>query len=109
MTDIGSALIGMFQPLGLLGGSLGLLILLYINAVAFPTLPEVFIVIIFSTGYGVDPFVLAAIILAVALISETVGLLSQYLLVKRFGVPRSIEKMFKRYQNFLLVRDEHMI
>ncbi len=52
MADIGTIVNGLFQPLGLAGGLAGLFILFYINAVAVPTLPEVFLVLVFATGYG---------------------------------------------------------
>jgi hypothetical protein len=109
MADLGILLNELFQPLGLGGMLLAMFILFYINALAVPVLPEVFLVVAFTTGYGVDPLVLAALILVVATLSEAAGLLSLYLLVKRIRVPRMIETAFERYRDFLVLRDERMI
>jgi hypothetical protein len=109
MADIGSMLNDLFQPLGLVGGLLALFLVLYINSVAIPTLPEVFLVIIFTTGYGIDPLLLAILILIVATLSEAVGLMTLYYLAKRIRLPPRIEKVFNSYRNFLFVHDERMI
>ncbi len=92
MADIGSMLNDLFRPLGLAGGLLALFLILYINSVAVPTLPEVFLVIIFTTGYGIDPLLLAILILIVATISEALGLLTLYSLAKRIRLPTRIEE-----------------
>jgi hypothetical protein len=109
MTDIGSLLNDLFQPLGLAGGLLALFLVLYINSVAIPTLPEVFLVIIFTTGYGIDPLLLAVLILIVATLSEALGLMTLYFLAKRIQLPPRIERIFDSYRNFLFVHDERMI
>lgn len=109
MADIGSMLNDLFQPLGLAGGLLALFLVLYINSVAIPTLPEVFLVVIFTTGYGIDPFLLAALILIVATISEAVGLMTLYYLARRIQLPPKIERVFNGYRNLLFVHDERMI
>jgi hypothetical protein len=92
-----------------MGGLLALFLVLYINSVAVPTLPEVFLVIIFTTGYGIDPLLLAILILIVATLSEAAGLLTLYYLTKRIRLPPKIDKIFSGYRNFLLVHDERMI
>lgn len=109
MADLGTLLNELFQPMGLGGMLLALFLLFYINALAIPTIPEVFLVIAFTTGWGIDPAVMAALILVVATLSEAAGLLTLYLLVKKIKVPRTIERAFERYRNFLLVSDERMI
>lgn len=109
MADIGTMVNGLFLPLGLVGGLLGLFILFYLNALAVPTLPELFLVLIFTTQYGIDPLTLAILILIVATIGEAAGLLTLYALVKRVRVPQRWQRAFDRYQNFLLVHDERMI
>ncbi|WP_019176277.1 hypothetical protein [Methanomassiliicoccus luminyensis] len=109
MADLGTILIELFQPLGVGGMLLALFVVLYVNALGVPTLPEVFLVIAYTTGYGIDPVTLAVLMLTVATISEAAGLLTLYLLVKRVRVPRVIERAFDKYHNFLLLRDERMI
>jgi hypothetical protein len=109
VTDIGTMLNDLFQPLGLAGGLLALFLILYINSVAIPTLPEVFLVIIFTTGYGIDPLLLAILILIVATLSEAAGMLTLYSVAKRIRLPTRIDKIFNSYRNFLFVHDERMI
>lgn len=109
MADLGTLLTNLFQPLGLGGMLLALFVLFYVNALAVPTLPEVFLVIAYTAGWGVDSISLAVLILIVATASEAAGLLTLYLVVKRIKVPWMIQRAFDRYRNFLILNDERMI
>jgi hypothetical protein len=111
MTDIGTFFIELFSPLGLWGGLLCIFLLFYIDAIIFPTLPELFTVVIFASGaaYGVDPYLFAIAILITIVVAEVAGAMSLYLVVKRARVPTRIKSVVKRYQGFLLCPDERMI
>lgn len=111
MTDIGTLFTELFSPLGLWGGLLCIFLLFYIDAIIFPTLPELFTVAIFASGasYGVDPYLFAVAILFTLVVAEIAGAMSLYLVVKRAHVPARIQKMVKKYQGFLFCPDERMI
>lgn len=106
MIDIGQVIYSYFSPLGI-GGMLGcIFILFYIDAIVFPTLPELFTVIIFMTR---PETWFALSILGVIAISEFLGLTTLYLIVKKAKVPQRIQRAVNRYKDFLVMGDERMI
>ncbi|QLH75454.1 MAG: hypothetical protein HPY73_08425 [Methanomassiliicoccales archaeon] len=81
-------------------------LLFYIDAIVFPTLPELFTIIIFS----VDPTIgFAAEVLITIAIAEVLGLLTLYIIVKRLKVPKKISEAVKRYSGMLVVKNEKII
>jgi uncharacterized membrane protein (Fun14 family) len=103
MWDIGQWFYDTLSPLGLAGLLFCIFLLFYIDAIVFPTLPELFVIIIFSVNPTVEFAVAILITIAVA---EVLGLATLYILVKKVGVPRVIDKALKRYAGFLIVSDE---
>jgi membrane protein DedA with SNARE-associated domain len=106
MLDIGQAIYDIFSPLDAWGMLACIFIIFYIDAIIFPTLPELFAVIIFmvipQAWFGLS-------ILAVIAVAEVLGLSTLYLIVKKIHIPQVIEKAIQRYRDFLMVRDERMI
>ncbi|MCJ7517864.1 MAG: hypothetical protein MUO18_07885 [Methanomassiliicoccales archaeon] len=106
MLDIGQAIYDIFSPLDAWGMLACIFIIFYIDAIVFPTLPELFAVIIFmvipEAWFGLS-------ILAVIAVAEVLGLSTLYLIVKKIHIPQIIEKAIHRYRDFLMVRDERMI
>ncbi len=110
MIGIGETLYGTFSPLGLAGWLLCVFLLFYIDAIIFPTLPELFVVLFFIAGYGTLPdWALWSLFVATIAVAEVLGLTTLYLVVRRLRVPPKIAAVVDRYRNFLLVRDERMI
>jgi hypothetical protein len=103
MWDIGQWFYEGLSPLGLAGLLFCIFVLFYIDAIIFPTLPELFVIIIFSVNPTIE--FAAAILLTIA-VAEVLGLATLYLVVKRVGVPKIIDKALKRYAGFLIVSDE---
>ncbi len=81
-------------------------IIFYIDAIIFPTLPELFAVIIFM---AIPEAWFGLAILATIAVAEVLGLTTLYLVVKKIRVPQMIEKAVCRYRDFLMFRDERMI
>ena len=110
MLSVGEALYTLFSPLGLAGWLLCTFLLFYIDAIVFPTLPELFVVLFFIAGYGTMPdWALWSLFVLVIAVAEVLGLTTLYLLVKRLRVPPKISKAVDRYRRFLLLQDERMI
>ncbi len=111
MSDLGIGYIvaDLFGPLGAIGGILCILLLFYIDAVIFPTLPELFTVLVFVQGYGLDPILLAALLLLAIAVGEVAGLLTLYEVVRRLRVPARLQRAIMSYRDFLVCQDEKMI
>lgn len=75
----------------------------------FPTVPELFTVLVFMQGYGLDPLLLGALLLAAIAVGEVAGLLTLYWIVKRLRVPVRLQRIIMGYRDFLVCRDEKMI
>ncbi len=110
MVDIGQEIYHFFSGLGLLGWLIAIFILFYIDAIIFPTLPELITVIIFMAGIQTtSAWVLGISILVTIAIAEFAGLTTLYLIVKKVKIPSMIRRAVCKYQDFLIVRDERII
>ncbi|MDW5562813.1 MAG: hypothetical protein SA339_06260 [Methanomassiliicoccus sp.] len=115
MTDVGSALWGLFEPLGLWGGLVFIFLLFYIDAIIFPTLPELFVVLVFLSQDGASGnwlLVYGSMMLLTIVLAEIAGVMTLYLILKKAKLGNYREKVCKaveRYRCFLLVQDERMI
>lgn len=107
--DIGAFLTSFFEPLGITGGLICIFLLFYIDAILFPTLPELFTVIIFTSYPDVNLTLFAAAVLAAIVAAEVLGVLTLYTVVKKIKVPERIAKAAHKYRDFLIVSDERMI
>ncbi|HQA21264.1 MAG TPA: hypothetical protein PLD09_05255 [Methanomassiliicoccaceae archaeon] len=106
---IGYLIAELFGPLGAVGGVLCIFLLFFIDAVMFPTLPELFTVLVFVQGYGLEPIVLGALLLSAIVVGEVAGLLTLYGVVRRLRVPARLQKVITSYRDFLVCHDENMI
>lgn len=115
MSDVGSALWGLFGPLGPWGGLVFIFLLFYIDAILIPTLPELFVVLVFvAQDHIASDWMLAygMLMLLTIMLAEVVGVMSLYLIIKRAKLGSYREKVSRaveRYRRFLLVQDERMI
>lgn len=112
MTDVGTLVYELFQPLGLWGGLVCIFILFYIDAILFPTVPELFTVIIFTTVPifpGPSLVMYAGGVLLTIVVAEIAGVMTLYLIVMQAKLPDRICNIVRRYQAFLFCQDERMI
>lgn len=106
LIDIGGWLYGVFGPYGYWGILLFVFLIFYIDAVLFPTLPEIFFIIAFMYDPRLE---WALVILIVAALAEAAGVSTLYYIVEHIRVPEKIKNVADRYSKFLLVSDERMI
>ncbi len=102
--------------MGVVGALLAMFLIFVADAAIVPTLPEVFVVGFYYLHgvFQVPPLLWAAALLAMALAGEATGnsLLYgavRYSLVRRGKVPRRVERLMKRWTNFLILHDERII
>ena len=106
MIDIGGWMMDTFGPYGAIGIIIVIFLIFYIDAVFFPTLPEIF----FILGFMYDPTPIWGItILITASLAEAAGLSTLYFIVEKAGVPERIKGIADRYADFLIVSDERML
>ena len=106
MIDIGGWMMDIFGPYGAWGILLVLFLIFYIDAVFFPTLPEIFFII----GFMYDPTPIWGLtILVVVSLAEAAGLSTLYYIVEKIGVPERIKNIADKYADFLIVSDERML
>jgi hypothetical protein len=95
-----------FQGFGLAFTLLGLFVILVIDAIIFPALPELFAVLAFL----IDPSLEWGIILLITVcIAEIVGNTLLYSLVKWKKLPDFIEKIITKWTGFIIFSDERII
>lgn len=81
-------------------------LLFLIDALVFPTLPELFMVL----GFGANPTPgFGLILLAAAIAAELIGVFSLYFVVSRIRVPERISRIVNKYIDFLVFSDEKII
>ncbi len=91
---------------GIAGLLLTVFILFYVDAIIFPTLPELFTVIIFIA----EPTAwFAVMILLTIMLAEFLGFNTLYFIVKRIRVPKIIQSAATKYCQLLIVSDEKVI
>jgi len=104
--DIGGWLQGVFGPYGDWGILLFVFLVFFIDALVFPTLPELFFVIGFmahpSLGFGIE-------LLMTAILAELIGISLLYYVVEKIKVPKRIKNLADRYINFLILGDERLL
>ncbi len=104
---IGADIIGLFADLGDAGMLLAMAVIILVDGVGFPTLPEVWMVFIFGTHPG--SFTWGASLVLVSTLASLGGNFTLYSFVKLVKVPHRIEKIMKRYLNFIIVHDERVL
>ncbi|MCL2712199.1 MAG: hypothetical protein FWD37_02835 [Methanomassiliicoccaceae archaeon] len=104
--DIGGWLQGIFGPYGELGILLLIFFVFFIDALFFPTLPELFFVIGFMTN---PSFEFGCELLLAAILAELIGISLLYYIVEKVKVPKRIRDLADRYINFLVLGDERLL
>jgi len=106
MFDLGQSITSTLTPLGEAGLLLTIFALFYIDAIIFPTLPELFTVIVFMVTPTTS---FAVLILVTIAIAEFSGFCTLYFLVRYVRVPKVVQNAVSRYCKFLVVKDEKVI
>jgi len=110
MADLGQSIVDLFAGMGLAGWLLSIFLIFYIDAILFPTLPELFVIIIFFAGQGTIPDLQFAVLILITIaLAEIAGVLTLYSVVIRVRVPKRMERAIHKYRDFLIIRDERMI
>jgi len=106
MFNIGDWIYDLFGPYGAWGILLCIFLIFLIDAIAFPTLPELFFVI----GFMYNPTLEFGMqLLMVAIIAEIIGISTLYWIVEHIRVPVRIKNVAEKYVKFLIVSDERML
>lgn len=104
--SIGDSLFGLFAGMGDEGIILCIFLLFFIDALIFPTLPELFFILGFNgnatIGFGCE-LILAAVL------GELAGIFLLYYFVSRIRIPERVSRVAERYIDFLVVSDEKII
>lgn len=109
MADITSVIISIFNPVNVVGGLICIFLLFYIDAIIFPTMPELFTVGIFALQTQISTLGFGLLILVTIAISEVLGFCTLYYIVRKVKVPRLIQKGVDKFRAFLIYPDERMI
>jgi membrane protein DedA with SNARE-associated domain len=104
---IGEDIIGLFVVLGDAGMLLAMAVIILVDGVGFPTLPEVWMVFIF--GAHPDSFAWGALLVLVFTLASLGGNFALYSFVKLVKVPRRVQRIMQRYLNFIIVHDERVL
>lgn len=95
-----------FLTYGTFYALIGLFFILVIDSMIFPTLPEIFAV----AAFLLDPTLeWGIIILVTACLAEVTGNTLLYALVKKKKLPNFIQKVMKKWVEFLFLRDERIL
>jgi hypothetical protein len=106
LDDLGMWLLGIFGPWGTLGVLIFVFLIFFIDALFFPTLPELFFVI----GFMANPTLLFGCeLIAVGVTGQILGMSLLYFIVEHVRVPDKLKRVADKYVNFLILRDERML
>lgn len=106
LLDISGWLYNVFGPYGGWGVLLCVFLIFFIDAIIFPTLPELFFII----GFMYDPTPIFGVeLLLIAILAEVTGISLLYYVVDKIRVPQRIKKIADSYVKFLIVSDEKAI
>ena len=104
--SLGDWLFGLFSGMGLEGVVICIFLLFLIDALLFPTLPELFFVL----ALGQCPTVwFGGSLLLAAILAELIGIFALYYVVKHIRVPERVSRIAEKYIDFLVVSDERII
>lgn len=104
--SVGDWLFGLFDGMGDAGVMLCVFLLFLIDALVFPTLPELFMVLGFSSN---PTWEFASVLLGIAVAAELLGVFALYYVVSRIKMPARIGKIANKYIDFLVFSDERII
>jgi len=107
IVEVGEAIINTFDSWGAIGMLVALTLIIMIDGVGFPTLPEFWMIWIYSTNP--DSFWWGFAVVVVSSCASLLGNFTLYSLVKLARLPRRIKKVMQRYLDFIIVHDERLL
>lgn len=107
MSGLGDEIIQLFAGLGPVGLLVALFLIFYVDAIVIPLLPEVFAIFIFQAGDATLAWGLTVLLLAET--AEVLGNTTLFLVVRRVGLPRRIQRAMNAYADILLAKRETLI
>ncbi|MCL1984317.1 MAG: hypothetical protein FWG58_02820 [Methanomassiliicoccaceae archaeon] len=106
MFNIGDWMYDVLGPDSAILVILFIFLIFFLDALVFPTLPELFFII----GFMYDPSLLFGLqLLLAAVAAEIAGITLLYYVVEHIRVPERIKKIADRYVGFLICSDERML
>ena len=102
--NISEWMLEVFGPHGAVGIIVFVALIFFIDALIFPTLPELFFIIGFM--YMPESITFGLSLLIAASIGEILGISLLYGIVDRVRIPERIKKIADKYVHFLMVSDE---
>ena len=104
---IGEDIIDAFASLGDAGVLIALIVIVVIDGMGFPTLPEVWLVWLY--GVNPDSLLWGAALVLVGSVAALGGNMGLYAVVRTVGMPSWIKKKMNQYTQFLIVKDERLL
>ena len=106
MFNIGDWMYDVLGPDSAILVILFIFLIFFLDALVFPTLPELFFII----GFMYDPSLIFGVeLLMAAVVAEMAGITLLYYVVEHIRVPERIKKIADRYVKFLVCSDERML
>ena len=106
MFNIGDWMYDVLGPDSAILVILFIFLIFFLDALVFPTLPELFFII----GFMYDPSLIFGVeLLMAAVVAEIAGITLLYYVVEHIRVPERIKKIADRYVKFLVCSDERML
>ncbi|HHO57311.1 MAG TPA: hypothetical protein ENJ70_02020 [Thermoplasmatales archaeon] len=103
---LGDEIIAFFNGFGDAGMMAALFIIFVIDAMLFPALPELFLLVIYSTHPSIA---WGVVLIMIAAFSIFFGNTMLYFAVKKFGMPEFIQKIMSKYSSMMILQDERML
>lgn len=107
MVDVAQAIIDAFSSFGDIGMLVAIVLIIWIDGTAFPTLPEAWLVFLY--GMHPDSFWWGATLVVVTSCASLLGNMTLYSLVKVAKLPGRVQKAMRRYTNWLILKDERLL
>ncbi|MDC7951411.1 hypothetical protein PAA26_05020 [Methanomassiliicoccaceae archaeon COG_1] len=110
--NVGEWIFDLFGSDGAAGLLLVIFLIFLLDAFVVPTLPELFFVLAYlantDNAYGSDAL-WGCDLLLMAVLAETIGIMSLYCVVKRVRIPKRMERLVGTYTGFLVLGDERLL
>jgi len=105
---LGEEIIDFFEGIGPLGLVIAFAIISFLDGFAIPMLPEAWLMLIALTDPGIPKPVWGVLLVVVGVAAAVGAQILLYLAVKRFGMPKRVDKLMNKYAKFLIVSNEKL-
>jgi hypothetical protein len=105
---LGAEIIAFFEGIGPLGLVIAFAIISFLDGFAIPMLPEAWLMLIALTDVGIPAPIWGVVLVVCGVISAVGAQVLLYLAVKRFGMPKRVNRLMNKYTKFLIVSNEKL-